>query len=317
MRIIALASCAVAWSSFSLAQTSQPSATSGPSEVTLLYNQAVAAYSAKEYDKSIELGLAAIEKGAKKGTVPYHLACCYALTGRSDEAFAWLRRAIERGWTNAGHLKVDTDLNSLHDDPRWAETVLACEKAADEQYAQFKEPKLARELMQRMAEDQRVRFALDDLFKKQPTSGPIMSKEGMSLANEMQKIDRDNTAFMKTVIEKHGWPGKSLVGEEAANAAWLMVQHADLEPKFQERCLDLIKEAFKGGEVTGQQVAYLTDRVLVKQGKKQLYGTQFAGFGNDVKPAPIEDEANVDARRKEVGLSTMAEYERQMKSRGG
>jgi hypothetical protein len=52
----------------------------------------------------------------------------------------------------------------------------------------------------------------------------------------------------------------------------------------------------------------LTDRVLLAEGKKQVYGTQFTLVNGKCKPRPLEDEANVDQRRKEVGLRPLAEY---------
>src|SRR5205085_1172028 len=72
-----------------------------------------------------------------------------------------------------------------------------------------------------------------------------------------------------------GWPGKSLVGVDGANAAWLLVQHADQGRAFQKRCLPLLEAAVKKGEATGVQLAYLSDRVRVGAGEKQVYGTQF------------------------------------------
>ena len=77
------------------------------------------------------------------------------------------------------------------------------------------------------------------------------------------------------------------------------------EARLPVRC---VEKAVKSGEATGQDLAYLTDRVRVGEGKKQLYGTQFQGAGDKMEPYPIEDEAGVDRRRKEVGLPTMAEY---------
>ena len=62
------------------------------------------------------------------------------------------------------------------------------------------------------------------------------------------------------------------------------------------------------GDVAKGDFAYLTDRVLVADGKKQLYGTQFHDVKGKMEPQPIEDEASVDKRRKEMGLSTLAEY---------
>ena len=61
-------------------------------------------------------------------------------------------------------------------------------------------------------------------------------------------------------------------------------------------------------ELSQSNLAYLTDRVLLAEGKKQLYGTQFTVVDGKWKPRPLEDEANVDKRRAEVGLPPLAEY---------
>ena len=63
------------------------------------------------------------------------------------------------------------------------------------------------------------------------------------------------------------------------------------------------------GEVEATDVAYLFDRVAVAAKRPQRYGTQFM---NATEPFPIEDAANVDARRKAVGLDSMAEYAKQI-----
>jgi hypothetical protein len=98
------------------------------------------------------------------------------------------------------------------------------------------------------------------------------------------------------------------VGADGAHAAWLLAQHADRDRPFQKRCLGLLQKAVKAGEASGQDLAYLTDRVRVGEGKKQRYGTQFRTVNGKMEPYPIEDEASVDRRRKEVGLGTLAEY---------
>ena len=58
-------------------------------------------------------------------------------------------------------------------------------------------------------------------------------------------------------------------------------------------------------------MAYLTDRVRVAEKKKQVYGTQFHEVGGRQEPYPVENEADLDRRRKEVGSARpMAEYRR-------
>src|SRR5262249_37440694 len=133
-------------------------------------------------------------------------------------------------------------------------------------------------------------------------------KKQKVVAEKTNEIDRLNTNRLKEIIDKHGWPGQTLVGKDGAHAAWLLVQHADHDRPFQKRCLDLLTEAVRKGEAPGQDPAYITDRVRVGENKKQIYGTQFQQVDGKMEHFPIEDEANVDKRRREVGLTSLAEY---------
>ena len=136
----------------------------------------------------------------------------------------------------------------------------------------------------------------------------IKNDKDQAARDRMAAIDTKSTARMKEIIAKYGWPGKSLVGEDGASTAWLLVQHADLDRAFQKECLPLSEKAAKTGEASETDYAYLYDRVAVADGLPQRYGTQFMEGG----PQPIEDEAHVDERRKAIGLGTMAEYAKDM-----
>jgi len=183
----------------------------------------------------------------------------------------------------------------------------------DPQQSSVKEPELRRELLDRTKTDQDARHTMMQWMKAR---GPVeaggkASKEGMAefekLTAKVKVIDEANTKWLTGVVEKHGWPTNSLVDKDGANAAWLLVQHADHEPKFQRRCLDLMAKLPRD-EVSQSNLAYLTDRVLLAEGKKQLYGTQFTLIDGSWKPRPLEDEANVDNRRAQAGLPPLAEY---------
>jgi len=164
-----------------------------------------------------------------------------------------------------------------------------------------KDPKLREELLARLEKDQAARGRLIEATAAGKKPKPAEFAEAVAL-------DKDNREWLKGVVEKHGWPGKSLVGTDGAHAAWLLVQHADPDLPFQKKCLDLLKAAVKASEADGPDLAYLTDRVLSNEGKKQLYGTQLVQTAGRMVPKPIEDEAKVDERRKEVGLQPLAEY---------
>jgi hypothetical protein len=113
---------------------------------------------------------------------------------------------------------------------------------------------------------------------------------------QVDKLERRNGELIRKILEEHGWPGRSLVGDDGSHAAWLVVQHMDTELDFQRSCLTLIQEAFLIGEVRPHDLAYLTDRVLTHEGKQQMYGTQGGGV------VSTEDEARIDRNRAAIGL---------------
>ncbi|MEU6720749.1 DUF6624 domain-containing protein [Nonomuraea sp. NPDC046802] len=165
------------------------------------------------------------------------------------------------------------------------------------------DPELRDELLARMERDQQVRLSL-------PMGEPLPT----DLLEEWERVDTDNTEFLKRVIDARGWPGHDLVGEQAAHAAWLLAQHADRDREFQRRCLSLLRDAVARGQATPRNLAYLVDRVRVGEERPQVYGTQYGrtpegGFG----PHPIEDPEGLDGRRAEVGLEPHAEYDRHMR----
>lgn len=125
----------------------------------------------------------------------------------------------------------------------------------------------------------------------------------------LERVDHENTGHMRQIVRTYGWPTRDLVGDKGANLAWLLVQHADHSPAFQRECLDLMTPLLGQGGVRKQDYALLTDRVLLAEGKKQRYGSQFFQRPDGRwMPKPIEDPENVDKRRAEMGLQPLAEY---------
>ncbi|MFA5887628.1 MAG: DUF6624 domain-containing protein [Candidatus Nanoarchaeia archaeon] len=119
----------------------------------------------------------------------------------------------------------------------------------------------------------------------------------------------ENTLWLKGIIKKYGWPSAKLVETTGEQYAWLLAQHSD-DLSFQEKCLGLLKKMPSTIERRGH-IAYLTDRILIKKKKKQIYGTQFMKN----KPYPIKDKANLDKRRKKAGLEPFSEYYKIMREK--
>lgn len=118
----------------------------------------------------------------------------------------------------------------------------------------------------------------------------------------MKAVHEENNLRIKQIISEYGWPKESDVGEDGAEAAWLIVQHAVLEPEFQTQCVALLQDAVDRGEAKGWFLAYLHDRVLVRKGEKQVYGTQHDMKDGRVFPFPIENPDKVNELRERLDL---------------
>ena len=124
----------------------------------------------------------------------------------------------------------------------------------------------------------------------------------------MGRVDSANTAWLKTYVARNGWPTKAQVGKEAVDAAFLIVQHATQDTAFMRTMLPSITESYHRGDISGGAVATLIDRIEVKAGRPQIYGTQLSLQNGRWILDPIGDSSHVDERRKKMGLSTLAEY---------
>jgi len=157
---------------------------------------------------------------------------------------------------------------------------------------------LRKELLAMIERDQKVRNEMIHSGVDHPNR---------EILARMDMIDRRNTLRMKSIIKEYGWPGPALVGWDGTEAAFFLVQHAD--HRTQKELLPLMQKEFRAGNLSGPNYALFIDRVLVKDGRPQVYGSQVRQWeAGEPVLYPIEDEANVDKRRAEVGLSPLAEY---------
>lgn len=120
--------------------------------------------------------------------------------------------------------------------------------------------------------------------------------------------DRARTERLAQILAEHGWPTFDLVGEDGEDAAWAIAQHSDHDVAFQERALAYLRAAVEAAQGSPGNLAYLTDRVAANRGEAQVYGTQVGCVDGEAVPAPVEDEAGLEARRAELGLEPMSEY---------
>ncbi|SCZ58495.1 DUF6624 domain-containing protein [Thiohalomonas denitrificans] len=157
---------------------------------------------------------------------------------------------------------------------------------------------LRQELLSMQKDDQRLMRELMD-------AGELREEE---YHPRLKWLHERHIARIKEIIAEHGWPGRSLVGQEGAKAAWLVVQHGVLDQEFMEGALPLLKVAVATGEAEGWCLAYLQDRTLTMAGKPQVYGTQHDFDENGVAyPLPMADPGKVDKLREEMGMGPLAQ----------
>ena len=128
---------------------------------------------------------------------------------------------------------------------------------------------------------------------------------------DLGSVDYLNRERLKEIIVEFGFPTKELVGKDAMQTVFLIIQHSDQDTEWQKEQLSRIEQAVKRGDMDGQSYAYLYDRIKVNGGEKQLYGTQFKNVDPAtglVELADTEDIGNVDQRRMEAGMMPLEMY---------
>lgn len=123
------------------------------------------------------------------------------------------------------------------------------------------------------------------------------------------KTDLQSMAYLKTALETYDWIDSTRFGQRVSNHAWIIAQHADSDPEFQQDALTRMTPYFESGEVSKSNYAYLWDRVAVNTDRKQLYGTQPTWECENGKMAlkPLEKPETVNDRRAALGMDTVEE----------
>lgn len=128
-----------------------------------------------------------------------------------------------------------------------------------------------------------------------------------SIRMTMHKQDSLNLIQLNYILSRYGWLGPQRVGVTGSQALFLVIQHADL--LTQQKYLPVIRNAVKEGKTFSSNLAILEDRIAMRKGEKQIYGSQsFTNATGKKYTYPIEDPEHVDERRKVMGMQPMKEY---------
>jgi hypothetical protein len=236
----------------------------------------------------------------------YNAACSYALAGDKENAFYHLFYLAENEnikYKDLDHITLDSDLNSLHADDRWNKVVTIV-KANKADYEENLNMPLVKELDSIYATDQGLRRQIAEIEKEYGRNSQEMQEHW----GKIQKADSINEIKVTKILDEHGWLGADVIGGKGNQTLFLVIQHADIETQI--KYLPMMREAVKEGKAQSSSLALLEDRVALRQGDRQIYGSQI-GRNNETGESyvlPLTDPENVNQRRAEVGLGPIEDY---------
>ena len=271
-----------------------------------LIKKADSLYTIKDYKNSANTYSDAFKSIGWKGMPNdrYNAACSWAMANMPDSAFFNLERvASKSGYSNYSHIVKDRDLLGLHSDKRWNPLIELVKLNKEKAEANLNKPLVA-QLDSIYFDDQNYRLQEQELEDKYGWN----SKEVKDIWKIIRVKDSVNLIKIVAILDKYGWLGTDVIGNQGNSTLFLVIQHADL--KTQEKYLPMMREAVKNGKAYGSSLALLEDRIEIRNGRKQIYGSQI-GMNADTKMhyvSPLIDPDNVNKRRASVGLGTLEEY---------
>ena len=164
--------------------------------------------------------------------------------------------------------------------------------------------------------DAALREKLMDLLKADQTARGLAHEQSAAadkprIGVNVREIDAEDTAALKDIVAKHGWPTIALVGIDASNAAMLILTHT-ADHAWQLSLLPQLEELADQGKIDGSALALVIDKELVSEGKLQRYGSQFKFVDGEMAMYGVEDPAGLDARRAKALLPPMEYYKQSL-----
>lgn len=154
----------------------------------------------------------------------------------------------------------------------------------------------ADELIRMEAQDQQMRQSL------------VSAKDREDIKAKILASDKEHVEYVKSAISNEGWSLVKSLSPEQVDALFLIIIHASFDVEFQKEALQKLEENLPEGSNYGQKYALLTDKILISQGKEQVYGTQYEIVDGEVSIKPVKNWDNLNQLRKENGMPPIDIY---------
>lgn len=240
----------------------------------------------------------------------YRAACAWSKASDTLKAYDYLIKSIERGYEDFDDLIADKDLAILRKSNKW-EMILDKIEKEKEYYSENYNKKLSEWLGKLREMDQKYRTMMDSVGRKFGWG----SIEYHNLWRNQTILDSLNELSLDSIITIYGWPSRAQVREKGINSAFLVILHSPLS--HQEKYLSLLVKAANNDELEWNRLAYLIDKIKLKKGEKQIFGTQVY-FDSKTKKYILyktKEIKNLDKRRDSVGLGPIEEYLKRFNSK--
>lgn len=267
-------------------------------------DKAKSSFEKKEYKRSAIFYANAFKLNSGKAYLEdrYNAALSWTLAGNKDSAFIQLFKVVSLyDYMNYNEITKEEIFFPLHSDKRWTEITNIVKQNISRSDSGLNSALVI--LLDSIYRDHHSHRLTEVSIKN--TFGPG-SNELKAIKNTIRQKDSVNLTLVTSILETYGWLGKNVVGFIGNYALALIIQHADLPT--QEKYLPMARESFKNKNMEAYDLALIEDRVALRQGKRQLYGSVIVNLGNKNYVAPVEDAENLDKRRAELGLKTMNTY---------
>lgn len=240
-----------------------------------------AEYEAKQFAtcaSTFDAALARAQGDRQTESLAYNAACCHALAGNRDLSFARLEQATQAGFRDSTQLQKDTDLDALRADPRWT-PLLEGVKASEARYLASVNPEL------------KALFDADQADRQGQIDWKLV---GPRDAERRAKVEALVKAKAATVADD--WYHAAMVFQHGSTVEELARAH-----EFAGKALALQPDNGRARWL----FAASKDRLLMRQEKPQLYGTQFSKVDGRWVLYPV-DPSITDEERARYNVPPLA-----------
>ena len=136
----------------------------------------------------------------------------------------------------------------------------------------------------------------------------VESKEVQGQQEIYERNHAINERKVKVILDKYGWPGKDIIGEQGNWTICNVIQHSDNEIRI--KYLPMMRQAVKDKKLHPRFLVRTEDRIATERGDLQIYGGQMKYYPEtkSFNVWPVYDPVNIDKRRAEIGLEPISEF---------